>query len=233
MKIFFLGALFIGLCATQVPAQIDTLSGKYKLNGVVKNQDGAVFSGLNLYVLKGNDSRTFSTNINGEFEMDLQPGDYEVTVNKIYSDRFKAFIKIQENGLNPNDLAFVVDSTRICCNDASGKPYPKPISLPKPPYPPPASATRTSGVVIILVKIGQDGKVISAEVKTGHPLLRASALAKAKGAVFEPSECSTEREAILVYAYLEPVEEKSEVKRYKNPYRIEIIGQNIETYTSY
>ena len=45
--------------------------------------------------------------------MSLQPGDYEVTVNKINSANFKAFLKIQEGNLNPNNVVFVLDPVSI------------------------------------------------------------------------------------------------------------------------
>ena len=224
MKILLFGALFVAL-AIQTFAQTDTISGDYRLRGTVKDQTGAVFAGLNLYIRKGDKDRTFSTDINGEFEIALQPGEYEITVNKLYSNSFKAFIKIQEGGLNPNGLAFVLDSSRICCTDSDGKPFPKPISLPKPPFPPAARAVRASGEVIVTVNINPDGKVLSAIANNGHPLLRRTAEAIAKKALFEPAEMETERTAELIYVFLLPEDQKDHIRHYVNPYRIEIIGE--------
>ena len=102
MKILlFSVALLTGLAA-QTFTQTDTISRDYRLRGIVKDQTGAVFAGLNLYVRKDDKDRTFSTDINGEFEIGLQPGEYEITVNKLYSNSFKAFVKIQDGRVNPS-----------------------------------------------------------------------------------------------------------------------------------
>jgi len=238
MKILLFSALLIGL-AIQTFAQIDTISGDYRLKGIVKDQTGAVFAGLNLYVRKGDKDRTFSTDINGEFEIGLQPGEYEITFNKLYSNSFKAFVKIQDGGLNPNDLVFVLDSGRICCNDSSGKPYPKPISLPKPPFPPAARAVRANGEVIVTVKIGTDGRVAEAVADRGHPLLRKAAELAAMKSRFESSENDSERETKLTYIFLSYVftpseKEKPGLKRYSNPCRIEVYSDvDVINYSTY
>lgn len=222
MKILLFGALLVTL-AIQTFAQTDTIAGDYKVKGIVKDQTDAVFAGLNLYVRKGDKDRTFSTDINGEFEISLQPGEYEITVNKLYSNSFKAFVKIQNGGLNPNDLVFVLDSSRMCCTDSDGKPFPKPISLPKPPYPPVARAVRATGEVVVSIKIDRNGKVAEAVADSGHPLLRKAAEAAARQARFEPSETEDERDVKLVYIFLSDDNEKKEIRRYSNLYRIEVI----------
>jgi len=238
MKILLFSALLIGL-AVQTFAQTDTISGNYRLRGVVKDQTGAVFAGLNLYVRKGDSSRTFSTDINGEFELGLQPGEYEITVNKLYSSSFKTFNKIQDGGLNPNDLVFVLDSSHIGCNDSGGKPFPRPISLPKPPYPPVARAVRASGEVIVTVKIGTDGKAAEAVADSGHPLLRKAAELAAKESRFESGENDPEREAKLTYVFMPYVftpseKEKLHLKRYSNPCRIEVYSDvDVINYSTY
>jgi TonB family protein len=66
----------------------------------------------------------------------------------------------------------------------------KAISLPKPPYPPVARAVRASGSVSVQVLIDEQGNVISASAVSGHPLLRASAVAAAHGAKFSPTVLS-------------------------------------------
>ena len=63
----------------------------------------------------------------------------------------------------------------------------KAISLPKPPYPPVARAVRASGSVSVQVLIDERGNVVSASAVSGHPLLRASAVAAAHGAKFSPT----------------------------------------------
>ncbi len=84
------------------------------------------------------------------------------------------------------------------------KPTPKPVpkmisggvlngratSLPTPPYPPAARAVRASGSVSVQVVIDENGHVISATAVSGHPLLRAAAVAAARGARFSPTMLS-------------------------------------------
>ena len=238
MKILLFGALFVAL-AIQTFAQTDTISGDYRLRGTVKDQTGAVFAGLNLYIRKGDKDRTFSTDINGEFEIALQPGEYEITINKLYSNSFKAFVTIQNGGLNPNDLVFVLASSHLSCNDPNGKLYPKPMSLPKPPYPPVARAVRASGEVIVTVKIGTDGKVAEAVADSGHPLLRKAAELAAKESRFESNENDSERETKLTYVFLPYVftpseKEKLDLKRYSDPCRIEVYSDvDVINYSTY
>lgn len=50
----------------------------------------------------------------------------------------------------------------------------------EPPYPPAAIAVRAQGDVNVLVQVSNDGTVISALATSGHPLLRAAAVAAAK-----------------------------------------------------
>ncbi len=66
----------------------------------------------------------------------------------------------------------------------------KATSLPKPPYPPAARAVRASGAVSVQVLIDESGDVISATAVSGHPLLRAAAVAAARGAKFSPTQLS-------------------------------------------
>jgi periplasmic protein TonB len=63
----------------------------------------------------------------------------------------------------------------------------KATSLPKPAYPPAAKAVRASGAVSVQVLISESGSVVSASAVSGHPLLRAAAVAAARGARFSPT----------------------------------------------
>jgi TonB family protein len=74
------------------------------------------------------------------------------------------------------------------------------LSEPSPPiYPPLARAARVLGDVEIAVRIRQDGTVESAEVVSGHPLLKAAALDSARRSKFECHEC---REVLTSYSIL-------------------------------
>jgi TonB family protein len=64
----------------------------------------------------------------------------------------------------------------------------KAFSLPKPDYPPEARARRVSGVVVVRVKIDEQGNVTSAEDGCGaHPLLVGAAVQAALRAHFTPT----------------------------------------------
>jgi len=66
----------------------------------------------------------------------------------------------------------------------------KALSLPKPAYPSIAKAAHASGTVVVQVTISESGSVISAAAMSGHPLLRAAAVAAARGARFSPTKLS-------------------------------------------
>jgi TonB family protein len=71
--------------------------------------------------------------------------------------------------------------------------------LSPPIYPPLARAARVSGDVEVALRIRQDGSVESAEVVSGHPLLKAAAIDSARQSKFECHEC---REAVTPYSIL-------------------------------
>jgi protein TonB len=61
------------------------------------------------------------------------------------------------------------------------------ISLPQPTYPPIAVAAHASGTVVVEVILDLDGKVMAAQVVSGHPLLQAASLKAARLAQFSPT----------------------------------------------
>lgn len=61
------------------------------------------------------------------------------------------------------------------------------IELPKPAYPRLAQETRVQGTVLIQVLLDESGKVISAQVASGHPLLSGAAKQAAYRARFSPT----------------------------------------------
>lgn len=63
----------------------------------------------------------------------------------------------------------------------------KAISLPPPTYPPVAKAAKAEGTVVVQVLVDEEGKVTTATAVSGHPLLRASAVAAARQARFTPT----------------------------------------------
>lgn len=66
----------------------------------------------------------------------------------------------------------------------------KAVNLVKPTYPSQAKAVNASGVVNVQVVIDESGRVISATVVSGHPLLRAAAVASARASLFSPTMLS-------------------------------------------
>jgi len=214
--------IIIVLCAAfQVFAQQNSPLGDYKFRGIVKTLKDEVISGATLFVRKSDDHSTFVTDINGEFEMGLQPGEYEIAAGSTTSGDFRAFIKIVNGPLNPDNVVFVIDPSTVCCAAADGVPFAKPIVLPRPPYPPAALAVHASGEVVVVVKIGRDGRVISATPETGHPLLRQISLAAALGSRFEESDHDN-RDVKLTYVFLGNEDEKPGMVRYENRYRIKV-----------
>lgn len=63
----------------------------------------------------------------------------------------------------------------------------KATSLPQPAYPANAKAVRAAGTVAVQVLVDESGRVASATATSGHPLLRAAAVAAARNAKFSPT----------------------------------------------
>ncbi|HEX6185863.1 MAG TPA: TonB family protein, partial [Pyrinomonadaceae bacterium] len=63
----------------------------------------------------------------------------------------------------------------------------KAISKPQPTYPPVAKAARASGTVTVQILVDEQGRVVSANAVSGHPLLRQSAEAAARQSRFAPT----------------------------------------------
>lgn len=218
-KIFFIFALLIFILAGAnfAPAQPNS----HRLRGVVKNQDSEVISGLRM-IFKTIEGETAAfSDINGDFSIALAPGSYELTVSRTISDTFIAFINIQENGLNPDFIEFIVetDSTSAAC--------PKIIEFVKPPYPPAARAVRAMGEVVVEIKIDKEGRVTSAKAVSGHPLLRKASEQAVLKSAFEPSDNVVERSVRLIYGFYFSSQTKKSVKRYSTPCRMEIIGEDV------
>jgi protein TonB len=60
------------------------------------------------------------------------------------------------------------------------------LSKPQPAYPAVAKAARVSGSVAVRVFVNEEGRVVTAEAESGHPLLRQAAVSAAFRAGFEP-----------------------------------------------
>jgi TonB family protein len=64
------------------------------------------------------------------------------------------------------------------------------VKIPSPIYPPVARAARIAGDVDVRFAIRQDGSIASAEVLSGHPLLRPTVLNSTENARFECRNCT-------------------------------------------
>ncbi|MGH9902360.1 MAG: TonB family protein [Pyrinomonadaceae bacterium] len=63
----------------------------------------------------------------------------------------------------------------------------KALSKPEPAYPPVARAARAQGTVTVQILVDEQGRVISAQAVSGHPLLQQAAVAAARQARFSPT----------------------------------------------
>jgi TonB family protein len=80
----------------------------------------------------------------------------------------------------------------------------KATSLPVPAYPQTAVAVGAAGEVSVKVLLDENGNVISAQVVSGHPLLRQSALQAARIAKFSPTVLNGQRvkvDGVIVYKF--------------------------------
>lgn len=215
-------------------AQTTSKEKKYEFKGVIKNQDSAVIGGANLYFKNAEQKFTVVTDINGEFKTKLVTGDYEITVNDVLSKTFKAFMKIRDEGANPNNVSFIVKTNKNLCGLADNETCPTPISLPKPIYPAAARATNTSGEVVIKIKIDENGEVISATKISGHPLLVSSALSASKQLSFDTSDNLLDKEIEVTYVYVLPDIDEKNLNSYSTPFRFVKVGEQLTVdYSSY
>jgi TonB family protein len=219
--------LFLLLLWVAIPAasqKVDPTGGTHYLTGKVTDIAGRPMSWINLDVRKGDSDLIFHTGLDGKFNIALKPGSYEIEVNKTNSRTFHAFISITAEGPNPDDVTFVLDPDDACCVFADGSRYPKPIVLPRPPYPAAARAVRAAGEVEIEVVVESDGTVSSATARSGHPLLRSASLLAARAAKFEPSPADGKRSLVLTFVFLGESDATKDTMRYENAYRIEIVA---------
>lgn len=230
MKKYFIFLVVFLLFNSSLFAQTNSSTKTYILKGTLKNQTSEIIAGANLYFEKDGQTNVVPTNINGEFKTELTKGDYKITVSAELSPNFLAFLKILENGLNPSNIDFTIKTN-------SENNYPKPLKLISPDDPPAARAVGATGEIIVSVKIDQTGKVISANVESGHPLLRKTSEKAAMNSIFESAQTEQDREAILTYVFIRPWKIKKDLtlKHFTTAHRVEIIREiePVETTNSY
>ncbi|MGI9035723.1 MAG: energy transducer TonB [Pyrinomonadaceae bacterium] len=116
----------------------------------------------------------------------------------------------------------IVELNPTCCSQTSSGKITDVIKYVAPIYPPAAKAVHATGEVVVEVKIDKDGKVISAEAVSGHPLLKQAGIQAAKLWLFSADENSTEREGQIVFAFV-PLGNLNDAANFKKPSRLEII----------
>jgi TonB family protein len=137
-------------------------------------------------------------------QLSLNPQDrtelYEATANK-FLDSFKPIpslnselgevdrLLLKEKGVVIGTCALSADCKSLTDDHTlTGGPLnDKAINLPQPVYPAIAKAARASGPVRVKVLVDEEGKVIAAQVVSGHPLLQSAAIKAAREARFSPT----------------------------------------------
>lgn len=156
------------------------------------------------------------TDINGEINLRLFPGDYEVTIENVDPNIFTAFLRIGGDNLLPSSPVFFIDTTQAFPETER----PAIVKAVDPAYPPAAKAVRAYGEVKVTVMIDHDGRVTSATATSGPPLLRAAAVVASRQFIFESSGKETERTVELSFAFLPIRKKDTSINRYQNSYRI-------------
>lgn len=222
MNKFTFSLLLSLLFASYAFSQDYTPQFRHNLKGTIKDVNGIIYPGLSLKFISEKRQDSTSADINGDFEINLPPGRYKVTMDKFRSKDFLAFLDIQENGLNPNDLEFTFEPA----GETGEKSWPKIIKSVNAPYPPAARAVRAGGEIIVAITIDKEGKVTAANVESGNPLLRAASAHAARSFLFESSDKDGPREAKLIFVFLAGAKGKEGLRRYTNPFRFEILADN-------
>jgi hypothetical protein len=224
MKKFLLtGFIFLSLTGI-LSAQGDFFYGDNSFRAVFKDKSDAVIPGLRLVIKRGDVSATRLTDINGNISANLHPGDYEITIADTDPSYFRAFIRLGNGALYLNPVEFAIDADGAF---APKKPRPAITKFVYPSYPPAAKAMRVMGEVSVTVIIDKEGKVISGNPLSGHPLLKSASWAAAAQFLFEPSADIAQRTAILCFVYLDSAKTQ-DVRRYENPYRLAVANELTE-----
>ncbi len=94
-----------------------------------------------------------------------------------------------------------VSVARPQVSDGSPKPAPFFLNLHPPAYPPLARQARISGDIVLQIGVRPDGSVASAEVISGHAMLKQSALESARKSTFLPQESKEATLYSLTYTF--------------------------------
>lgn len=195
---------------------------KFRVRGVVRDKGSSLIPGLSLAAAKNEEKSYGFSDMNGEFVMEFSVGDHTVTIPELENGEFRAFLTFVDVGPNLEFVEFVVDSSSLCRQSPGKYKYPAVTRSFTPRTPPAAMAVRAVGTVVVLTRIGLDGKVLSAEAVSGHPLLRKVSENAAQQFEFNPQEIKEEIELPLRFIFIDSSGPTKEVLRYSCPYRIVI-----------
>lgn len=206
-----------------VSTQVSISNGTHRFTGTLKTPSDEILVGIRLNF--ASDGKKLSTISDGEgkFSVDLLPGKYEITNDSSFLQDFRAFINIDENGINPSEVEFHIQPKVDKCEIAPNISCPKLVKSVLPPYPPAAKAVRASGEVIVSVKIDKDGKVLFAKAETGHALLRSASEKAARSCEFETSTNDGERDTKIIFGYL-PFAKNDKLKYYSRLNHLDVFA---------
>jgi len=190
----------------------------HRLKGRIIDENSAVVPGLSLGITK-DDKTSFGaiTDINGDFEIGVSPGNYEIDSSEV---GLKLFLKIGATETNPQNLELTVTTSTLCKKDIKNVVYPAVLKSAAPKFPAAAQAVRAMGTVRVQLSVRPDGKVISAQAVSGHPLLRAASEQAARQFEFETAAGSDLRRVIITFVFLDSGLPKRETPRFECPYRV-------------
>jgi hypothetical protein len=221
-------------CSLSIAAQTATKEFSFKTSGKTVDAEKKPYVAMYLEFIKDGFKTSAISDENGDFSADLPAGKYEVRASEATSKTFLAFLDITEKGPNPTGVEFTIGLNEGWCSNCAAGKMPEVIKYVEPIYPPTATAVGATGEVVVAIKVGKDGKVISAQWISGHPLLRAVSQNAAKNWTFSVDENVPEREGKLVFAFTRCNENRKDNK-FRKPNRVEMSATCpiVETYRVY
>ncbi len=215
LTVFFILVLTASFAFAQEPAK----EYSFEVRGKVVDAEKVPYGAMSLIFEGENFKGSASSEENGDFLIKLPAGKYQIKTAA--ATDLNAFIEISENGPNPTGFELVVELNKNWCTNCAVGKSPEVVKYIKPMYPPTAVAVGASGEVVISVKIGREGNIISAQAISGHPLLRNITAQAALQWIFSRDESMEERDGKLVFAFGGFSKEKTG-RPLRKPNRVEI-----------
>jgi len=222
MRIFVV-ALIVSSLVTVTAGQAKDRHGDYELRGTLQNDENQRIPGLRLHFSDGENITWTVSDHNGRFSLGLSNGNYVLTTPDIPGSKFRAFLRIDDSRMNPQEVAFTLATGTYCSERADGSKLPIILQSAVPTYPAVARAVRAVGLVKVEITIATSGIVSASKAVTGHPLLRKAAEIAAQKFLFEASAQMRERKAPISFYFAHSSDETTgSVERFKCDYLIVI-----------